>query len=191
MCGCSGSGGGVPGAGAVISSETSETWILTGEAGAGLEHRLIACGITRASLFSDIDGPLSANIVETRVRVVFSVEGAGIADEQAVEGASLQPALADPGAVIERAAESFAIHFPHYDLQNGGPASAIYRGDYKLIHRYEDGAERLFDLRRDPGERDDLAADKSQIVAKLKRELFAYLRTIDAKLPTANPAYGK
>ena len=92
---------------------------------------------------------------------------------------------------MERAAESFVIHFPHYDLQNRGPVSAIYRGDYKLIHRYEDDEGLLFDLRRDPGERDDLAADKREVVVELKRALFAYLRAIEAELPTANPAFVK
>ena len=109
----------------------------------------------------------------------------------AIEGASLQRALADPKATVERASKSLVIHFPHYDLQNRGPSSSIYRGDYKLIHRYEDEQDLLFDLRLDPGERDDLAASKREVVAELKRELLAHLRAIEAKLPTANPDYKK
>jgi|GEM_PF-204079 arylsulfatase A-like enzyme/cytochrome c2 len=107
-----------------------------------------------------------------------------------VEGATLARVWSDPDAAVERDDETFVLHFPHYDL-GSGPASAIYRGDFKLTRRYEDGRDLLFDLRRDPGERRDLAAQRRDLVDELGSALDDYLRRIEAKLPTANPEYGK
>jgi hypothetical protein len=39
-----------------FAGETRQKWIVTRDASGRLKHRLIACGITRASLFPDIDG---------------------------------------------------------------------------------------------------------------------------------------
>ena len=91
---------------------------------------------------------------------------------------------------VERDDETFVLHFPHYDL-GSGPASAIYRGDFKLVRRYEDDRDLLFDLRRDPGERRDLAGREQKLAAELRAALDDYLQAIGAKMPTANPDYGK
>ena len=39
---------------------------------------------------------------------------------------------------------NFVVHFPHYDKDQLGPASAILLGDFKLIRAYETGARSLF-----------------------------------------------
>jgi arylsulfatase A-like enzyme len=96
---------------------------------------------------------------------------------------------------VRRPREEFVVHFPHYDLQNGGPASAIYRDEWKLIRSYETGGVQLFDLDADPEERVDRAAANPEVVADLTRRLDAYLQAIDAGMPrpaaTAPPATGK
>ena len=107
-----------------------------------------------------------------------------------VEGATLARVWSDPDAAVERDDETFVLHFPHYDL-GSGPASAIYRGDFKLVRRYEDDRDLLFDLRRDPGERRDLAGREQKLAAELRAALDDYLQAIGAKMPTANPDYGK
>ncbi len=107
-----------------------------------------------------------------------------------VEGATLARVWSDPDAVVERDAEAFVLHFPHYDL-GSGPASAIYRGDFKLVRRYEDDRDLLFDLRKDPGERRDLAGRERKLAAELREALDVYLQAIGAKMPTANPDYGR
>ena len=56
-------------------------------------------------------------------------------------------------------------------------------GDHKLVRRYEDGARLLFDLRNDPGERHDLAAEDPARVQDLERRLDAYLQSIQAGMP--------
>lgn len=107
-----------------------------------------------------------------------------------IEGSSLAEALTRGGPVT-RSSQDLVVQFPHYDLQNGGPASAILVGDHELVRRYEDGARLLFDLRNDPGERHDLAAEDPARVQDLERRLDAYLQSIQAGMPTPNSAYRK
>ena len=47
------------------------------------------------------------------------------------------------------------------------------------------GAE-LFDLRKDPGERHDLAAQNPEQVAELQRQLRDWIASVPAVTPTAN-----
>ena len=54
--------------------------------------------------------------------------------------------LRNGGNLVRRPREELVFHFPHYDLENDGPASALYLGDWKLYKAYETGAARLFDL---------------------------------------------
>ena len=108
-----------------------------------------------------------------------------------IEGGSLVAVLRDPTGrgVVTRAREELVFHFPHYDLGNGGPATAIVLGHYKLIRNYEKATRRLFDLERDPGEQNDLAAQAPATVAELEARLTAYLRGVSAQLATPNPNY--
>jgi arylsulfatase A len=108
-----------------------------------------------------------------------------------IEGGSLVPVLREPSGrgVVARAREELVFHFPHYDLGNGGPASAILLGRYKLIRNYETGTRRLFDLERDPAEARDLAPAMPEKSAELDARLTAYLRAVVAQLAAPNPNY--
>lgn len=118
-------------------------------------------------------------------------EWAGVDDvPAAVEGASLAKLLTGKAQTVARARPEFVVHFPHYDL-GSPPAAALFLGDYKLVRNLEDGRRELYDLRRDPGERRDLAAALQDQVADLDRRLDAYLTSIGAALPKPNPAFGK
>jgi len=80
------------------------------------------------------------------------------------------------------------FHFPHY--QSGhAPHSAIRLGDLKLLRFYEDDTVRLFDLSRDAGEEDDLAAARPGEAARLRTLLDAHLAAVGAQLPTVNPEF--
>lgn len=57
--------------------------------------------------------------------------------------------------------------------------AALYRGDYKLVRNtppYGDGAWRLFDIVRDPGETHDLAAAQPDVFASMRVDYAAYAR---------------
>ncbi len=105
-----------------------------------------------------------------------------------VEGGSLVPVLTNAGVgAVKRSREEFVVHFPHYDKNPQGPASSILLGDYKMTRLYETGERRLFDLSKDPSESNDLAKQMPAKVAELDARLTAYLKDINAQMPTMNP----
>lgn len=108
-----------------------------------------------------------------------------------VEGGSLVPVLRDGAGrgSVARPREELVFHFPHYDLGNGGPASALLLGGYKLIRNYETGTRRLYDLERDPGEAHDLTPSLPAKSAELDARLTAYLKDVAAQMAKPNPNY--
>ncbi|MCX6926142.1 MAG: sulfatase-like hydrolase/transferase [Verrucomicrobia bacterium] len=107
-----------------------------------------------------------------------------------VEGGSLASVLEHAGkGSVKRSREEFVVHFPHYDKDAIGPASAILLGDYKLIRVYETGALKLFDIANDPSERHDLAQPMRSKANELDQRLTDYLVDMNAQMPKPNPNY--
>ena len=106
-----------------------------------------------------------------------------------VEGGSFASVLASAGSgAIKRPREEFVVHFPHYDKDAVGPASAIYLGDFKLVRVYETGALRLYDLSKDMREQQDLSKQMPDKVAEMDRRLSDYLKSVNAQMPTLKPS---
>jgi hypothetical protein len=102
-----------------------------------------------------------------------------------VEGGSLKAVLADPDVgEVKRCSDELTFHFPHYDKDSLGPVSAIIAGHYKLLRVYEDGSHLLFDLSKDLGEQNNLAASMREKVQELDARLTEYLKRIGARMPT-------
>ena len=78
-------------------------------------------------------------------------------------------------------------HYPHYHTVNRPPASAIRRGDFKLIHWYETGKNELYNLVLDPGESNNLADTHPKVHADLKANLNSWLKKVNAKFASPNP----
>ena len=116
---------------------------------------------------------------------------AGLADRlpDGVEGGSLKPILLRGAEEVDRPREEIVFHFPHYDFDPLGPATAMISGDRKMIRFYETDDLRLFDLAADPGERVDLAPSSPKEAAELEAVMDAYLDSVNAKLPVPNPEY--
>jgi arylsulfatase A len=109
---------------------------------------------------------------------------------QGVEGGSLASVLRGAGkGAVQRPREEFVVHFPHYDKDAIGPASAIYLGDLKLIRAYETSGLKLFDIAKDPGERHDLAPQMPDKAKELNQRLTDYLLAMNAQMPKPNPGY--
>jgi len=107
-----------------------------------------------------------------------------------LEGGSLGAVLtARPNATVKRPREEFVVHFPHYDKDAQGPASALLLGPLKLIHPYETGTLQLYDLAKDLGEAHDLAVAQSKVVSALDQRLTDYLVAVHAELPKPNPDF--
>jgi arylsulfatase A-like enzyme len=107
-----------------------------------------------------------------------------------LEGGDLMPILSGRSQEpVRRARPEFVVHFPHYDKDPAGPASALILGNEKLVRFYETGASHLYDLAHDIGERRDLAAAKPERVRELDRMLTAYLGAVRAQMPSVNAAF--
>ena len=98
---------------------------------------------------------------------------------QHVDGVSLVPLL--KGGKIP--ARDLFWHYPHYGNQGGEPSAIIRRGDWKLIHYYEDGRDELYNLTRDTGEKNNLATEEGPRVRKLRAALDAWLAETGARIP--------
>ena len=81
-------------------------------------------------------------------------------------------------------------HYPHYGNQGGAPGSAIRHGDWKLIVWYEDDQRELFNLKDDIGEQHNIIDEYPEVAKKLDDELKAWLKIMDAKMPSPNPNAG-
>lgn len=123
------------------------------------------------------------------------VELGGLQNRTGLDGVSLQPVLSGKGQLRRR---PLFWHYPHYSNQSinagdidktGQPGAAIREGDYKLIEFYQDGHIELYNLRRDPGERRDLATTRPRLASRLRRQLAAWRRSVGAQMMTINPHY--
>ena len=103
-----------------------------------------------------------------------------------IDGVSLRPLLEGQAALSDR---SLCWHYPHYGNQGGAPGAAIRRGDWKLIHWFENDRLELYNLRTDIGETTNLAEKEPQLVQSLSAELQVWQKEVGALMPTKNPAY--
>ncbi len=107
-----------------------------------------------------------------------------------LEGGSLVPVMQNRGTrVVARSRDEYVVHFPHYDKDPLGPASALLLGDFKIVRTFEDGKVRLFNIAVDPGERRDLTSELPDKAKELERRLSDYLASVRAQMPVPNPQY--
>ena len=111
---------------------------------------------------------------------------------QRFDGISIVPAL--KGRPLVR--EAIFTYFPHHPKVPDWlpPSVAVHQGDWKLIrifHGGEGGAHRwkLFNLREDIGEKNDLAASQPQRVKQLDALVDQFLSDTQAVVPVPNPDF--
>lgn len=151
----------------------------------GLRVPLLVCGPgIRPGQFSHV----RASTVDLLPTVL---ELAGIRERPAgMEGGSLVTTLlTDPAAPPKRTREELVIHFPHYDKDPLGPASAILLDQHKMIRLFETERRMLYDLGKDIAEEHDLAAASPNVVLALDNRMMDYLRSVGADMPRPNPNY--
>lgn len=105
--------------------------------------------------------------------------------EQHEDGISLKPIL-EGKTMPDR---TLFWHYPHYGNQGGDPSSIIREKEWKLIHYWEDGRDELYNLSLDAGEQQNVLDDFPEIALRLSNKLDAWLKEVDAKLPTPDGAY--
>ena len=127
-------------------------------------------GVTKA-------GSVSEEIICSIDLFPTMAAAAGIEIDHLIDGIDLAPAL--NGGKLDR--QSLCWHYPHYSNQGGIPGGAIREGNYKLFERYEDGRVHLYDLKNDIGEKNDLAAQKPELVQEMRERLHQWYEEVDAK----------
>jgi len=103
---------------------------------------------------------------------------------QVYDGISLVDILEGSAPDPERA---IFWHYPVY--HHDQPASAIRKGDWKLIHNLVDDRRYLFDLENDIGESTDLSQGEPVVTDELYRLLEEWRRDCSAEFPVLNPEF--
>ena len=80
-------------------------------------------------------------------------------------------------------------HYPHYHGSNWKPGASIRDGDWKLIKFYDHEKVELYNLKKDPSEKKDLAKKNPARAKELEYKLIAWQKQMKAKLPEPNPNY--
>jgi arylsulfatase A-like enzyme len=124
--------------------------------------------------------------------------GAGLPDDQPIDGKSLLPLLKG-GTLGQR---PIFWHFPAYlqsyqrldeqrdPLFRSRPCSIIRHGDWKLHEYFEDGAIELYNLKADIGERHNLASAEPERAKELHESLKAWRTATLAPVPSEkNPEF--
>jgi arylsulfatase A-like enzyme len=123
----------------------------------------------------------------------IDIAGARTRPGYILDGVSFAGALRDPSARLGR--EAIYWHFPGY-LESyvhpsgfrTGPVGAIHAGDFKLLEFFETGRVELYDLRKDIGEKQDLAGKMPREARELQARLAAWRQEIGAAMPVAKTA---
>jgi len=100
------------------------------------------------------------------------------------DGVSIVRLLRDTGAPGR---DTLYWHYPTY--HHSTPASAIREDYWKLLEFFEDGRVELYNLKEDIGEKHNLAEEEPDRAAYLRGKLAAWRKSINAPMPTPNPAY--
>ena len=104
-----------------------------------------------------------------------------------IDGVSLHGLLANAQATLNR--DSLYWHYPHYHAGGDAPYSAIRRGNWRLIEFHDDTPPELYHLKRDLGERTNVAATHPNEYKELRAQLHVWRRSVDAQMPLENPRY--
>ncbi|MGQ9575462.1 MAG: sulfatase-like hydrolase/transferase [Thermoguttaceae bacterium] len=137
-------------------------------------------GVVRAGSISEVP-VCSIDLFPT----LLEIAGVKLPADRPIDGVSLVPLLSGGGS-LDR--EALYWHFPHYRGELG-PYGVVRCGQWKLIQDYETGRVELYNLAEDLGESRDLAGQLPEKARQLERRLTAWLESVGARLPRANPDY--
>ncbi len=110
--------------------------------------------------------------------------GMELLEEQVLDGISLAGIMAGGAGDPQRA---IFWHYPvyHHDL----PASAIRKGNWKLLHNLVDDSRQLYDLETDIGESKDVSRQHPEVAEELYVLLEQWRDGCGARVPVPNPDF--
>jgi arylsulfatase A-like enzyme len=131
-------------------------------------------------------GHIPAGVVSTQVGItmdltatILAISGATVPADTKLDGMNLMPLLSKGGQPVTRTLYWRAVGV-------GLNHRAVRDGNWKLLL---EGTERLhlFDVMKDPGEHNDLSASNPVVVRKLRQEILAWEKDVDAEAKLASP----
>lgn len=140
------------------------------------EGRIDPCGISDAPV-------ISVDMLPTLLGA------AGIQAPGDIDGRSFLPLLTGDARARRkeaRALQSRPIfwHYPHYHRGGATPYSAVRKGGWKLIVKYETGQGELYHISKDIAETRDLSSRRPLKMRRLRRILDDHLEETGAQFPT-------
>lgn len=103
--------------------------------------------------------------------------------KQHIDGVSLNPLLKNNKGNVH---DILFWDYPHYHGSGWTPGVAIRKGDWKLIHFYEDGHHELYNLQDDIEEKNDLFGSYPEKVDELRKDLDKMKIKTSSKSPSLN-----
>nr|WP_294993660.1 sulfatase [uncultured Sediminibacterium sp.] len=129
----------------------------------------------------EIDWPAISNDIYPTVAGIMN---ARYKTESAIDGIDLLQLMQR-----KKSDRTLFWHYPHYSNQGGKPGSAIRKGHYKMVYDYETDSMELFDLSKDPYEKENIIAKEQDLAIDMKKELFQWLQKTKSAFPKKNPLY--
>ena len=131
-------------------------------------------------------GTLNHSIVSSVDFYPTLLDLAGVSPDpsQVLDGKSLKDIILKGEEDYDRA---IFWHYPvyHHDV----PASAVRKGDYKLIENLVDGSFELFNLAEDISESENLVDSNPAKYKEMRDLLKAWQKEVKAEFPNPNPAF--
>jgi uncharacterized sulfatase len=125
-------------------------------------------------------------VISTDLYPTFlEMAGQPLRPAQHLDGLSLVPLLRG-GDRLNR--NALYWHCPSYH-SGTAPHGAVRCGDWKLVEFYESSQVRLYDLKNDSGESNNLSVARADIATQLRGFLRDHLTVIGAQMPYANTNY--
>ena len=156
-------------------------------------------GGTRVPMIVSWPGHVKANSTSNELvssidfyPTLLDVAGAKGKPGQIIDGVNLRPVLEGTGKLTR---DTIFCHFPHSIPATGTPASVyVHQNDWKLIRIFAGNADQtdkfeLYDLSKDVGEANNLAAQMPAKVKALDALITQHLKETGALVPFANPNY--
>jgi arylsulfatase A-like enzyme len=163
----------------IFTNDNGGEWLSRNAPFFGRKFTLFEGGI-RVPAIMRWPGHLPAGGVSTQVGItmdltatILAISGANVPADAKLEGMNLMPLVASGGQPVPRTL--------YWRVNTAGlNQRAIRDGNWKLML---DGLARLylFDLAKDPGEHDDVAASNTAVVRKLRQLLVAWEKDVDSE----------
>ncbi len=163
----------------------------------GIREPMFACWTGKIQKGSRTDVPVT-NI--DFFPTILDVAGITKPADKVLDGVSLMPVLTQKGTIKERV---LYWHFPVYleaylendtttqdPLFRTRPGSAIRKGDWKLIQYFENNDIELYNIKRDIGEKNNLANLNPDVAKELFTHLKEWRKDVGAPVPDRlNPEF--